>query len=80
MFTLLIGASLLGALGCGAVKNDRVVCSEMATPTGNATIVQSGPVGKKPVVRKEIGPGYSVLEQDSGGNHAIIIQSGPGAN
>lgn len=80
MFTLIIGASLVSAIGCGGVGDGGVVCSELASPAGRATIVQSRPTAGKPKIRKEVGQGYSVLEQDSGGNHAIIIQSGPRAN
>jgi hypothetical protein len=77
MFTLLIGASLLSTAGCAGVRDQGVVCSELATPAGRAVIVQSGPVGGKPIIRKRVGPGYSMLEQDSGGNTAIVIQSSP---
>ncbi|MGD1036271.1 MAG: hypothetical protein ABR878_03575 [Roseiarcus sp.] len=80
MFTLLMSAGLFSAFGCGGAGDRGVYCSELATPTGRATIIQSGPVDKKPLVRKEVGPGYSILEQDSGGNHAIVIQSGPGTD
>jgi hypothetical protein len=80
MLSLMIGASLISAIGCSGVASDGVVCSELTTPAGHATIVQSGPGVKKAKVRKEVGPGYSVLEQDSGGNHTIIIQTGPGSN
>jgi hypothetical protein len=79
MFIVLIGASLLTVSQCDSMGISRLVCSEMATPAGRAIIVQSGPIGGKPVVRKEIGPGYSILEQESGGNRAIVIQSGPGS-
>lgn len=48
--------------------------SEVSGPSGTATIVQTGPKKTKPVVRKRVGPGYSILHQESGGNAATIMQ------
>jgi hypothetical protein len=76
MFPLLISASL--AASGGATMDQDIFVLQLATPSGQATIVQSGPAGKKPIVRKRIGPGYNIIEQDIGGNRAVIIQQDQG--
>jgi hypothetical protein len=48
--------------------------SQVSGPAGTATIVQSGPKGIKPIDRKKVGPGYSILHQESGGNSTTIMQ------
>jgi hypothetical protein len=77
MFTLLVSAGLIAGSGSATIDQD-VYASRLATPQSQATIVQSGPAGRKPVVRKKMGPGYQILEQSTGGNHAIIIQQDQG--
>ncbi|MGD0186388.1 MAG: hypothetical protein ABSC25_14220 [Roseiarcus sp.] len=76
MFTLVIGASLLAASQCNGAAKDGVHCSHVMTPWGRATVVQSQhiDIGRNPVVRKEEGPGYSIVEEQSGGNHVTIVQ------
>jgi hypothetical protein len=73
MFGLLVSASLMAASG-GATMDQDVYVSRLASPSSQATIVQSGSAAKKPIVRKKTGPGYQILEQSTGGNHAVIIQ------
>jgi len=74
MLAFVISASLFAISQCNGANKDGIFCSELKSPSGHATIVQSGPPGSKPYVRKEVGPGYSILEQNSGGNHSIVIQ------
>jgi hypothetical protein len=74
MFTFVIAASVIAvSAGCGP-GNGQAYTSELATSAGRVTIVQCGPAGQKPRVRKQLGPGYSILEQDGGGNHVTITQ------
>jgi hypothetical protein len=88
MFTLVIGASLLAASPCGGAANsgaanESVHCSHVMTPWGRMTVVQSQriDIGKNPVVRKKVGPGYSIVEEQSGGNHVTVVQRvGPATN
>jgi hypothetical protein len=77
MITLLVGAWLLAASESPA-DGTTLYSSELSGPSGNALIVQSGPTGTKPIVRKTIRPGYSILQQESGGNSSIIIQQRSG--
>jgi hypothetical protein len=72
MMTFIISASLMAASGAGG--DDTLYSSQLSTPSGTATIIQSGPLGEKPIVRKRTGPGFSILQQESGGNSAIVIQ------
>ncbi len=83
MFTLVIGASLLAASPCSGAANESVHCSHVTTPWGRATVVQSQriDIGKNPVIHKKVGPGYSIVEERSGGNRVTIVQRvGPATN
>jgi len=73
MITLVIGAWLVAASGSSA-DGTTLYSSELSGPSGTAIIVQSGPAGTKPIVRKSVRPGYSILQQESGGNSSTIIQ------
>jgi hypothetical protein len=77
MITLVIGAWLVAASGSSS-DGTTLYSSELSSPSGTAIIVQSGPTGTKPFVRKTVRPGYSVLQQESGGNSSIIIQQQSG--
>jgi hypothetical protein len=77
MITLVVGAWLIAASGSSA-DGTTLYSSELSSPSGTAIIVQSGPSGTKPIVRKTVRPGYSILQQESGGNSSIIIQQQSG--
>jgi hypothetical protein len=77
MITLVVGAWLVAASG-SSVDGTTLYSSQLSSPAGTAIIVQSGPAGTKPIVRKTIRPGYSILQQESGGNSSIIIQQRSG--
>ena len=77
MIALVVGAWLIAASG-SSPDGTTLYSSELSGPSGTAIIVQSGPSGTKPIVRKTVRPGYSVLQQESGGNSAIIIQQQSG--
>ena len=75
MTAILTSANLIAAT-CGLHFAACVIhVSELVTPSGQAVIIQSGPDSQKPRVRKKVGEGYSILEQQSSGNHAVIFQS-----
>ena len=80
MFTFVIAASVIAAFGACGPGSGEAYISELATSAGRVTIVQCGPIGQKPRVRREIGPGYSILEQDGTGNHVSITQRNFDAN
>jgi len=73
MTALIIGAWLTAASG-NPPDETTLYASQLSTPSGTAIIVQSGPADRKPVVRKQVGPGYSILRQESGENSSTIIQ------
>ena len=73
MIALIVTAWLMAASG-SSPDGSTLYTSRLSTPSGAATITQSGPADRKPIVHKQIGPGYSILEQESGGNAAIVIQ------
>jgi len=73
MTGLIVGAWLVAA-SASSPDGITLYSSRLASPSGAATIVQTGPPGNKPTVRKAVGPGYSIFEQESGGNSAIVIQ------
>jgi hypothetical protein len=77
MIALTVSAWLLAASG-GPSNGTTLYSSELSSPSGTAIIVQSGPTGKKPIVRKIVRPGYSILQQESGGNSSTIIQQQSG--
>jgi hypothetical protein len=77
MTTLLL-AALLTAAAADSPNGTTLYSSELSGPSGTAVIMQSGPSGTKPIVRKTIRPGYSILQQQSGGNSAIVIQQQSG--
>lgn len=72
--TALLLAALLMVAAADSPDGTTLYSSELSSPSGTAIIVQSGPKGTKPIVRKTIRPGYSILQQESGGNSAIVIQ------
>jgi len=73
MIVFMLGASL-ATTPVADTSNNGAYTAHMRTQWGQATITQSGPVNKKPIVRRKFDAGSSILEQDSGGNYAIIIQ------
>jgi hypothetical protein len=75
MTALVIGAWLSAI---GAADGTTLYSSELSSPSGTAVIVQSGPRGVKPTVRKIVRPGLSILQQESGGNSSIVIQQQSG--
>jgi hypothetical protein len=77
MITLVIGAWLVAASGSSA-DGTTLYSSELSSPSGTAIIVQSGSSARKPIVRKIVRPGYSILQQESDGNSSIIIQQQSG--
>ena len=77
MTTLLL-AALLTAAAADSPNGTTLYSSQLSSPSGSAIIVQSGPSGTKPIVRKTIRPGYSILQQESGGNSATVIQQQSG--
>ena len=52
MLAFVISASLFAISQCNGANKDGIFCSELKSPSGHATIVQSGPPGSKPYVRK----------------------------
>ncbi len=72
--TGLLLAALLTTAAADSPNGTKLYSSQLTTPSGTAIIVQSGPSGTKPIVRKTIRPGYSILQQQSGGNSATVIQ------
>ncbi len=77
MTTFLL-AALLAAAAADSPDGTTLYSSELSSPSGTAIIVQSGPSATKPIVRKTIRPGYSILQQESGGNTATVIQQQSG--
>ena len=77
MITLVVGAWLIAASG-SPTDGTTLYSSQLSSPSGTAIIVQTGPTGTKPIVRKIVRPGYSILQQESGGNSSIIIQQRSG--
>ena len=77
MNALLLTAWLSVASG-GSSDGSALYSSELSTSAGTAIIVQSGPSGTKPIIRKTRRPGYSILQQNSGGNSVIVIQQQSG--
>jgi hypothetical protein len=71
-------AALLAVAAADPPDWTTLYSSQLTTPSGTAIIVQSGPSGTKPIVRKTIRPGYSILQQKSGGNSATVIQQQSG--
>ena len=61
---------LLAATGAVA----EVVVTRSDNGSNHALIIQSGPRDDKPVVTTRKGPGYTVIEQHSSNNRAIIMQ------
>ncbi|MGA2485904.1 MAG: hypothetical protein ABSF49_07940 [Roseiarcus sp.] len=76
--TTLVLAALLTAAAADSASGTTLYSSQLSSPSGTAIIMQSGPSGTKPIVRKTIRPGYSILQQQSGGNSAIVIQQQSG--
>ena len=77
MITLVVGAWLIAASG-NPPDAPTLYSSALSSPSGTAFIVQSGPTGTKPFIRKTVRRGYSILQQESGGNSSIIIQQRSG--
>ena len=77
MNALLLTAWVSVASG-GSSDGSAIYSAELSTSAGTAIIVQSGPNGTKPFVYKTRRPGFSILQQKSGGNSAIIIQQQSG--
>jgi len=76
--TTLVLAALLTAAAADSASGTTLYSSQLSSPSGTAIIMQSGPSGTKPIVRKTIRPGYSILQQQSGGNSATVIQQQSG--
>jgi hypothetical protein len=76
--TTLVLAALLTAAAADSASGTTLYSSQLSSPSGTAIIMQSGPSGTKPIARKTIRPGYSILQQQSGGNSAIVIQQQSG--
>jgi len=78
MMAILMSVSLSTMAGCAG--HEKWNCAELRTPSGHAIIMQSGPHDGKTFIRKQVGPGYSILEQRSGGNSAVVIQQDDGSD
>ena len=76
--TALIVMAWLSIGSASPSNGNELYRSELSTPAGTAIIVQSAPSGTKPFVRKTLRPDYSILQQESGGNSAIVIQQQSG--
>ena len=76
--TALLLAALLTTAAADLPNGTRLYSSQLSSPSGTAIIAQSGASGTKPIVRKTIRPGYSILQQESGGNSATVIQQQSG--
>jgi hypothetical protein len=76
--TALLLAALLTTAAADLPNGTRLYSSQLSSPSGTAIIAQSGASGTKAIVRKTIRPGYSILQQESGGNSATVIQQQSG--